>query len=306
VPQAILRLKDQGYFIGHALRPRKGDPFAFAAILYHLNEIGRNETPPRKFCLAVSYEDVESITEYSRALFPKFNVDRFLVPMGFLKNTELYKLMKLSSFSLLYDVFPEPFGIYPLDSVHNHSPGYSNGAGNLRHLLPPGHGINIFENFQMHFGSPKERASAYKVVAESILNDIKTKQGVKDCKNGEQYIQSTYNFNNFVSSWNRALTFLRTPEASRHHIVSTKDLRLTLGPLVRSIDIERGRVISDYLNCELTKRGLELYLSVLGEPMACLKKLKLSDRDIVVDMMRQGILAGTSEPHYDRLILLRP
>ena len=50
---------------------------------------------------------------------------------------------------LAYNTFPEPFGFYVLESVHNGTPVYTNGAGNNRFLLPPGHGIVVQETGEM-------------------------------------------------------------------------------------------------------------------------------------------------------------
>lgn len=247
LPPALLRELDSGATVwGHALQPGKQDWLATLSILYWLNEL--RTAPVPRIRLFVSEH---SLTEDVRR-----GLDAMLAPAGrscadyfvrvpHLSQAALFRLMRGCRFGLAYNRFPEPFGFYVLESVHQGCPVYTNGVGNNRHLLPAEHGINVYETFDMVEDARGQRDPvAWRGVAERILRDLGRGEVVRgQCERGARLIESTWNPGNFESDLARALRDLDGAADPEIHLDA---MRVRLGPVVRQVDTATGRCLSDY------------------------------------------------------------
>lgn len=102
---------------------------------------------------------------------------------------------------------PEPFGFYVLESVHQGCPVYTNGVGNNRFLLPPEHGINVYETFDMVEDARGQRnPGAWRGVAERVIRDLKQEEIVLgQCKHGRRVIEAMWSLANFDNDLTQTL-----------------------------------------------------------------------------------------------------
>jgi hypothetical protein len=279
------RLETGNFLLGHALRPDKPDPFAFAAILTHLDRRCRKEgfEGAKAF---LPETDCWRIAARAAGLPHRVEVDRLFHPMEVLQNPDLYRLIKSTAFGLCYDNFPEPFGIYPLDSVFLGVPVFTNGVGNLRHLLPADHGLDVFDRAEFYFGSPKSRFEAYDQVAERILKSVTSGRGRHDCAFGHDYIRENYSPDLFKQRMARFLTACRNFGEAK--IISTEARKLRLSPAVRAWDVKDARVISDFKTTELSPEQNRFLNDHLGQSAELLTKDK--DRKILLNLYRLGVV----------------
>ncbi len=186
-------------------------------------------------------------------------IDDILIPVPRLAQAALFRLMRGCRFGLFYHWFPEPFGLHPLESVCLGCPIYTNGAGNLRYLLPEGHGITVFETEGMAFGNVAE----YRAVAERIFRDAvlsPAAAGAEACRRGADYIARTYTreaMRQDVAARLAALTEAPVETA----LAAT---RVALSPLVRSWNPQSRRVVSDYRSVELSAEQSATLGEVVG------------------------------------------
>lgn len=258
LPPALQRELDSGASVwGHALQPGKQDWMATLSILYWLNEL--RTAPLPRIRLFVSEH---SLTDDVRR-----GLDALLAPAGrscadyfvrvpHLSQAALFRLMRGCRFGLAYNRFPEPFGFYVLESVHQGCPVYTNGVGNNRHLLPPDHGIHVFETFDMIEDARGQRdPAAWRGVAERILRDLGQGDTVRaHCERGARAIESTWNLENFENDLAQAL---RDLDGAAEPQPDFDAMRVQLGPIVRGLDPATGRCLSDYACLRLTPGAME-------------------------------------------------
>ena len=295
IPDKLLKLITQDrFYLGHALRPNKIDPFSFAAILYHLNQIASKRRKGKHFRVVVFEEDFKSIAIATKEMPGNIDPSEHFIPIPLLKNTELIRLMKKSSFSLCYDLFPEPFGLYPLESVFSNSPVFTNGAGNLRTLLPTGSGITVLETSEMYFGPVEKKFNAFKCVAELIFEEVTTGRAKKSCKSGQLYMKREYSNANFSVRMKALLKTVENPNLIKK--LSLPDLRFKLAPWVRNREKSTGRIISDYVHTELSNDWNELFDLVLSKrPSDLCKKTRRKIEEPMSQLFRRGILTLSTE-----------
>jgi len=265
LPPALLRELDSGATVwGHALQPGKQDWLATLSILYWLNELRAAPIPPIRL-----FVSEHSLTEDVRR-----GLDAMLAPAGrscadyfvrvpHLSQAALFRLMRGCRFGLAYNRFPEPFGFYVLESVHQGCPVYTNGVGNNRHLLPPEHGINVYETFDMVEDARGQRDPvAWRGVAERILCDLEQGDVVRtQCGRGALMIESTWSLGKFESDFNQGL---RDLEGAAEPEIDFDAMRIRLGPVMRGLDAATGRCLSDYASCKFALGAVDAVAHLEG------------------------------------------
>ncbi len=283
-------------WFGHAIRPGKANAFASLAILAHLRNAvrarGRGDVK-----LFVYENDYGRFRRAALELPTRLDVDDVIVPVPFLSNEDLYWLMRRCRFSLCYDDYPEPFGVYPLDAVFNGTPVYTNGAGNLRYLLPAGHGIRTHETADMWIGPADRRFAAFKPVASAIFGEMAEEISGSKLRLWRRAIQKRYSFGSFHAALTRLIEHTRRPRALPRLKLST--LRLNLGPLVRSWSQRDGRVVSDYTHLTLSGTQNRALAAALGCSIAALRAQPSPVRETLAYLFRVGVVTWSAPfgPH---------
>jgi hypothetical protein len=253
VPENIWAGFDEpGEYFGHFLRPGKADYFAHVAIIFLLNQLGGQMNPPLKFRQFIIEDDFEDFKKQISAMGLPVELQNSFVPLPKLSNAELFRLVRNCKFSICYDTVPESFGLYPLESILNQVPVYSNGVGNIRHLLPPNHGLTVIDTAEMYVGGIQRRILAYKETAKRIFNETLSRDQVRTaCSRGSDYIKEHYSYPNFQKKFSAIMKLVDEPSAGSQ--VTDQNLILNLSPLVRSWDPQTGIAISDHKHSELSK-----------------------------------------------------
>jgi hypothetical protein len=171
--------------------------------------------------------------------------------------------MRACRFALAYNRFPEPFGFYPLESVYQGCPVYTNGAGNNRHLLPPEHGIQVLETpgmAPMPGQGPDLRA--YRAVAERIAQDLASPDETRRaCARGRDMIAATWSMANFGDDLAQALASL---DEATPVVPAFDTLEVAASPLVRSLDLATGVCFNDYATTVLDAAECALLRDLIG------------------------------------------
>jgi len=213
-------------------------------------------------------------------------LDDVLIPIPHLAQASLFKVIQGCRFALLYHWMPEPFGLLPLESISLGCPVYTNGAGNLRYLVPEGHGISVLETEGMAFGDLSE----YQKVAQRIFQDavVAPEPAREACRRGAEYVARTYNREAMRRDLALRLAALDEPQAE----TGLDAAIVGLSPLVRSWNPATRRVISDYKSVELSVDEATLLGEMLGQSYANLDCRKnLAVRETVEGLFQQGVLA---------------
>src|SRR5439155_13007859 len=219
LPHSLRRLRHSSICFGHALRPGKADPVATLAVLVQLNRLA-DHAPRRRFALFIAEQDLARFQQAAAAWPEKLVLDDLIIPVPPLDNRSLFKLMRRCLFCLCFDVVGDAFGIYPLESIHNDVPVYTSGAGNLRWLLPPGCGLEVFLDPDLALGPLKTRIAAHGRVAARILVHL-VKGSREDCARGKMAIARLYDYATFRRR-------LENPfrDCRRHPVTATKRLKV--------------------------------------------------------------------------------
>lgn len=296
LPPALLRELDSGATVwGHALQPGKQDWLATLSILYWLNEL--RAAPLPRIRLFVSehslIEDVRRGLDAMLAPAGRSCADYF-VRVPHLSQAALFRLMRGCRFGLAYNRFPEPFGFYVLESVHQGCPVYTNGVGNNRHLLPPDHGIDVYETFDMVEDARGQRdPAAWRGVAERILRDLGQGDAVRaQCERGARAIENTWNLGNFESDLTRSLRHL---DAAADSQIDFDAMRVRLGPVVRKLDPETGRCLSDYASCRLAPGAMEAIARLQGRLCGELQADEMERIEQTFGLFASGVLTTAED-----------
>ena len=302
LPRHAREAIDRGDILGHAVTPEKVDELALYSILLLLNRLAQKRGLGRRFRAFVAegmFRRVEAILGLPADHYPPemaFFRDQLralgltaadlLVPVPFLGQSALFEILRACRFGVFYNTFAEPFGFYPLESVFHGCPIYTNGIGNLRYLLPEGHGIHVQETEDMGFGDP----AAYLPVAEAIYRDtVNDPAGTEEqCRRGAEYIRSRYNREAFRRDVAAELERLGAePPAA-----DFDSLTVRLSPLVRLWSPATRRVLTDHSPRQLNAAERDLAEAVLGR--ACgeiLRSVGERDLEILQQLFQIGILA---------------
>lgn len=266
IPLGVRALLDSGDVVGHALQPHKQDALATVRILLSLNELAR-EAGGRPVRLLMTEINLSSngLDWMRRLLEPcGWTPEDFFVPVPALNQRALFQLMRQCAFGLAYNDVPETFGFYVLESVHNGCPVFTNGCGNMRHLLPEGHGLEVFETAAMVERNP----DAWQAVAHRIHAALSDRAALRgQCAKGRAYIDAHYHRRAMEAALGAALAL---PEAAP---IDFESLQVELGPLVRQHDRAAGIVVSDLRSVTLNPGQARALAELPGRGCAELKAL---------------------------------
>lgn len=270
LPAHLLKALEGKDVIGHALQPNKLDWGAVTAILLNLNALAQEHGQGSRFRLVVVGEDFAAVSQAFARATPEaqaaqagldalgLTLQDVLIPVEQLSQAALFRLFRAARFGLAYNVFPEPFGFYILESVFHGCPVYTNGIGNNRHALPPGHGIHVQESVEMSWGD----VSGFAEVAARIFADLQTPEAqTAACRRGKEHIQRTFTRGAFSRSFQSCLEQLASPPPEP---LAFEELEVRLSPLVRGIN-EEGQVASDFEAVALTHSELQLLQEVRAQ-----------------------------------------
>lgn len=266
LPPGVLALADKAV-LGHALQHDKQDLVATVAILYWLNLRAREAGTPRVMLLisdaSLSQERCAALDDLLAGT--GFRCADFLVPLPHLTQRAVVQVMRACRFALAYNRFPEPFGFYPLESVYQGCPVYTNGVGNNRHLLPADHGIQVLETAGMAPVTGRgPDLRAYRAVAERIAQDLAAPgETHRACARGRDRIAATWSMENFGDDLAQALTSL---DEAAPAVPAFDALEVATSPLVRSLDLDTGVCFNDYATTVLEAPECALLRDLLGRP----------------------------------------
>jgi hypothetical protein len=301
LPPEVQQALERGEVLGHAVQPGKADWVAVCSILLNLHALAREHGRP-PFRLVVAAQDFDTLQHALRyghpadasalgAAMSAFGVrlEDLLLPVAHLSQPALFRLFKSARFGLCYNVYPEPFGLYVLESVLNGCPIYTNGAGNNRHALPPGHGINVLETPDMAFGNP----GAYAEVAARIFQDVST-PGTHEqaCQRGAELVRRTFTREAFSESFRACLSRMEEQVAP----VPFDERVVRLSPMVRRMDESTGQVASDYIHTVLSPDELRVMHEALGQPARALGHEGEAGLALLQGLFDKGVLTLDAPP----------
>lgn len=269
-------------WFGHALRPRKLIPEATAAIVHALNREPHRALLGKPVRLFVSDVDRPAIAEASRRLFGRDEVADWILPVPWIKNTDLVELMRRTHFALMVDWFPEPFGLYPLESVLHGSPVYTTGAGNLRHLLPPGHGIRVIEP-----AIARDPTETYADAARTIAEGLASGVDAEACAAGRDFIGRHHTAGEFIRGLGDFLG--RVERGAEMPPVDPDALTIDASPMVRVVDRGAGVLLTDVGELRMQAGQLDVMERATGARL--LPLLRELD-DAGVEALRSLFAAG--------------
>ncbi|HEU4539449.1 MAG TPA: hypothetical protein VFS00_35260, partial [Polyangiaceae bacterium] len=298
LPEAVRRALAGGDVVGHAIQPRKADWGAVFAILLELHRLERERGGGRRFRVVVFDEDYARLQSSLEKGYPldvaaarealaalDCRLGDLLLPSPLLSQPALFELFRGARFGLAYNTFPEYFGFYLLESVCHGCPVYTNGAGNNRHSLPPGHGVHVVDGADLAFGG----RGAYAPVARRIFEGLADPAAVAEaCRRGRDHAARAYGREAFAKSLGQSLGPALAAPAPEPPAFD--DLFIALNPVVRSFDPDRGRVVSDYLNLRLDDAEVELVEEAVGR-RAGEVRLEGEVLDRLQSLFTQGVLA---------------
>jgi hypothetical protein len=297
-PPELRRAYQSNAILGHCIQPRKMDLRATTAILVLLNMLHAQHGDGRRIQLVVHQEDFHALrssltaradrlaqsTELQLALQRlHLRLEDLFVPVPWLSQATLFGLMTRSRFGLAFMSVPESFGFYALESILCGCPLYTNGIGNLRHLLPPEHGIEVLETPGMAFGELGEFAQ----VAAKIHDELQAARPA-DCARGQQYIRQQHTLENFEADLRAALDRAGrqlTPAPLAERQVET-------GPFVRTFDEPHRRLVSDYRSRILSAAEADVLAQAPGQRLgSLLATLDRPQRRLLQRLFVEGTLS---------------
>ncbi|MBX9767119.1 MAG: hypothetical protein K2X47_07605, partial [Bdellovibrionales bacterium] len=237
--------------LGHSLRARKNDSLILVGIVLQMAKLAKQNGLYLKFCVA--QQDMDGLTKVANSIGELALFKKTFAAMPHLKNSELMKLFRMADFGLAYNSDWESFGFYSLESVFYGCPIFTNGSGNLRHLLPKNSGIQVRDSADFYFGTQDSRLLAIKESAVKIWNDLKKVKA--QCRTGKKIIERRYSFQNF----SRKLNLTLNPRDPKKKSVRK---RVGLAPWVRIFEPKTGRLVSDYQSLVLPRQFVEIVIYV--------------------------------------------
>lgn len=232
------------YLIGHSLRPFKHDYLYTLEVLDRINVMAKKGNK-RGALLCVPEITYKQFLEEGRNNGISQEVIGNLIPLPAINNKTLRKLMSVCDFSLCFDNVLEAFGFYPLESVAEMCPVYSNGSGNIRFLLPAGAGIEVYNNLKVHFGNASERKSALDEIGRAIYISIDSGKGKSSCLRGQKFIQKYYSEKKMTSTFKKLLKVSTRKKSHNFEEEFTGKAEIVLSPYVRQADLRKRQFITD-------------------------------------------------------------
>jgi hypothetical protein len=234
------------YLLGHSMRFGKHDIHYTLELMERLNRLAivNGYKGARLFIPRRSLSNFKSTLNDFR-MDP--DIEKTLFAVDHLSNVAMREIMSQCHFSLCYDTTIEAFGFYPLESIFEGCPVYSNGVGNLRHLLPANHGLKIADHLSAYFGSKKEQQLAFTHIANSIFKSIISGEGKRDCIAGKRYIEKNYGFKRFTTNLGRILTAANdVPKKKLKDEGVTRTASVAHSPYVKLFDSRKRQYVTDF------------------------------------------------------------
>ena len=288
IPIHVGRLLQQGTIVGHALQGRKHDVMASLSIVHWLNEMAREHgAAPVKLLISASAIDLERRRAIDAMLAPAGRrCDDYFMTVPHLRQAALFEIMRTCRFGLAYNAIPESFGFHVLESICQGSPIYTNGIGNNRYLLPPGHCIVVDETARM--AGEIVDANAYRHVARRIHADLQDPAAMQaQCARGAQHIHATWSRDAFARSLESAFARAERPAVAP---VAFDELVVALSPFVRRLDAASGLCLNDYANTALDATQAALVAELLGRSCSELDGEHMHALEERHGLFRRGIL----------------
>ena len=224
----------------------------------------------------------DALARYGRSLLDLYTA----LPGGWIRQCDVFRVMRASAFGLSFNSTPESFGLMPLESVCCGTPVYTNGSGNLRYLLPEGCGI-VREDTE---GLAQFSIPEISRVAARIRDDLARpgSDGIdKQVARGEEYIRKNYSVDAFSEDFGRVLG----ADPAQQAIPTMEELKLDIGPLVRTWNSDSRFVISDHRHVVLSDANNGFLREWLGRPAADIFRLaNRQQREAMDRMWEQGLL----------------
>jgi len=260
LPLALQRALDAGEdVVGHALEPGEVDWRALLSLLVGLNGLSLEHRRGRRFRLAVTAEAFALAHGASGADEARGGLQRLglaledvLIPVGELGRAARAELFQRARFGLACPVAPDASGFTVLESVFHGCPVYTPGLGNLRHVLPPGHGLQV--------GAPGDLAGMAARIFQASWEPQAREAVEAGCREGGAYLRRTFTRERFAESLREGVRRLHEPLPPPEPFEA---LELRLSPLVRDMDAE-GHVVSDFQDTHLSPEALALFTEVRG------------------------------------------
>jgi hypothetical protein len=301
LPPAVEQAIEEEVLLGHSLQPGKSDKIAHLEIMLYLSRVAAEQG--RKAQLLVTEVDFASLETYlldptnpwalrfhDQLKQAGLRLKDLLIPTPRLPRNQLFRIFQSCTFGLSYNVVPEAFGIYVLESVFHGCPVYTNGSGNMRHVLPENNGINIIESEAMVFGA----RNGYTEVGARILHDSTAGRDAtkKACVRGRDFILKNYCHDTMKKDLEACLSSLDHKNQASIKTLDPGQLTIRLGPLVRSWNHLTGALISDLANEVLPPHKQALIHGILGRRGDdVITELGTTDLAVVDELFCAGILA---------------
>lgn len=303
LPAHVREAIDSGDLLGHCIMSEKLELWAGYSILVFLNELAIENGFGKRVRLFVGeplYAQLQASLQQPPAQLPRLlqplgralehlgiTLDDLFIPVPMVVQSALFEIVRSCHFGLLYNWMPESFGFYPLESVFLGCPVYTNGIGNLRHLLPEGHGIRTLEVEGMAFGD----LFSYRQAAQAIYRDVveEPERTREECRLGADYIRSHYN----REAMRRDIAArLDEMEGAGGEETGLDALSIRLSPVVRSWNPATRRLISDLGHRILSEDDTARVRDLLGRPCAEVGQGETPERIAQLDrLFAEGVLA---------------
>ncbi len=234
------------YLLGHSMRYGKHDVQYTLELMGRLNELATS-IGYKGARLFIPRRSLPGFKNGLKDLKMDPDIEETLFPIDHLSNVAMREMMSQCHFSLCYDSMIEAFGFYPLESIFEGCPVYSNGAGNLRHLLPANHGLKVADHLSAYFGSKKEKSLAYTQIATSIFKSIASGEGKRHCIAGQKYIEKKYGFKTFATKLGNILAKTNNKnQRKRTNPGANRSGILEHSPYVRLFESRNRQYVTDF------------------------------------------------------------
>ena len=283
--------------LAHSIQPNKASFSAYVGIIIALAIRYRKVNKHLKVVTSrIDHEKIFSVigkiyNEYEHDYAFSFTLkdaEECFVFTDKLSQKHLHQLFRASSFGISYNDVPESFGMYVLESIANHCPVFSNGAGNMRHSLPTNHGHYISESFGIYDSS----ATACMELALEIIFKLEDQNLHEELQAGYSYIISKYNIRDFKKNIRNILNLAKSKDISTRSpsflFHQTKSIshqsHLQISPLVRSFSRKDRVVMADHQNFKLTDREFNEFMLIFDGHNEALSSSQNACFDILIDM----------------------
>lgn len=270
-------------------------------IIAAVNQVARQSGDRRQFrliapmdkCISVERDITDAQTDRGRRIRDilqdiEMTITGLYSPISekWINQSDLFRLMRQSAFALAFNTIPESFGLMPLECILNGCVVYTNGSGNIRHLLPPDHGITVFDTEGIASSETAEIQCIARSIYSSIGNSTGLSRAMAEIECGRTLIRSRYSVLAFENSCAELLN------RKQNQTLTDRDLVLAPGPLVRAWNRESGTILSDIGTVQLSQEQCSRIRPLFGRSPADLFETgDRPDQLLVSELWKKGLLA---------------